>query len=141
MNHTHTYCRSASDRFVMSAWNRSMASECRITNTNVKMLSDGDAALSTALGFREDMGFGFGVRSKRFALAMTNGVVDYVSTDPGMDVCDATSASSLLAFLDPPKDTPGSDDDNSSLVLLIAAAAAVAFFAASPDLLSGLVDN
>jgi peroxiredoxin len=39
------------------------------------MLSDGDGDLVKALGLVDDMGYGLGVRSQRFALVVESGVV------------------------------------------------------------------
>jgi len=132
------FCTSESDRYVLGAWNRSLVDCCGLSNRNVRMLSDADAALTTALGLREDMGFGFGVRSKRFALALNDGVVTHVATDPGMDECLETSAASLLRVLDPRG--AGASGDAAG-VLAVAAAAALALLAFNPDLLDSLGNN
>ncbi|KAJ8607112.1 hypothetical protein CTAYLR_009161 [Chrysophaeum taylorii] len=94
-------CTSENDRFVLSAWNTTMEGCAGVPNTNVKFLADADAALATALGLREDMGFGIGVRTSRFALVLDDGIVTHVATDPGMNVCNATSAEKILEFIDP----------------------------------------
>jgi hypothetical protein len=50
------------------------------------------------------MGFGVGVRSKRFAMVLDTGVVTHLLTDEGMDECSATAAANLLSVLTPPPD-------------------------------------
>ena len=47
------------------------------------------------------MGFGVGVRNSRFALVIEDGVVTHVATDPGMDICDKTSAEAIVRHLTP----------------------------------------
>jgi len=94
-------CTSENDRFVLSAWNATVGQCMGKANAAVKFLSDADGELASALGFREDMGFGVGVRTQRFALICEDGVVTHVAVDPGMNVCDATSAQSLLGVIAP----------------------------------------
>ena len=48
------------------------------TKSGLLMLSDGDGDVVKALGLVDDMGFGLGVRSQRFALVLKDGVVDHV---------------------------------------------------------------
>ena len=49
------------------------------------ILSDGDGELVHELRLVEDMGFGVGVRSKRFALVLEDGKVSHLQVDDGMD--------------------------------------------------------
>ena len=67
----------------------------------VTILADGDSELVKELGLVEDMGFGVGIRSKRFALVVENGVAKHLETDEGMDDCSNTSAENLLKVLTP----------------------------------------
>jgi peroxiredoxin len=73
------------------------------TNNNIlTLLSDADATLIKALGMAEDMGFGIGIRSKRFALVCENGNVTNVLLDEeGLDQCEVTSATNLIQLLTP----------------------------------------
>lgn len=91
-------CISDNDRFVLAAWNQTIA-KCSGPNNAVKLLADADGELSTKLGLREDMGFGLGQRCKRFSILVEDGVVKYVATDDGMDICDATAAEKVIEFL------------------------------------------
>jgi glutaredoxin/glutathione-dependent peroxiredoxin len=68
------------DVFVMKAWAKASAVE-----EKVLMLADGNAEYSKALGLELDAtGFGMGIRGKRFALVVDNGVARHVLVEgPG----------------------------------------------------------
>lgn len=68
---------------------------------SVALLSDGDGDFVKALGLAEDMGFGVGVRSTRFALITENCTVTQIMADEGMNSCSSTSAANLVEFLTP----------------------------------------
>ena len=64
-------CMAVNDAFVMGAW----ASQQDVPE-GLMMLSDGNAALTRALGLEMDAtSFGMGLRSRRFALYAEDGVV------------------------------------------------------------------
>src|SRR3569623_487573 len=67
----------------------------------ITIVSDGDGDLAKSMGLSEDMGFGVGVRSKRFAMVVTDGVVSTLLTDEGLNDCSCTSAQNLLRVLTP----------------------------------------
>ena len=70
------------------------------TGRDMAFLCDGDGDLVKAMGMADDMGFGVGVRSKRFVLVTeSGGKVVHCLTDEGMEDCSATSAASVLALL------------------------------------------
>ena len=102
---------TTNDRFVNEEWGRTQGLFALQTNdpdnsdetnrTPIIMLSDGDAALVKELGMVEDMGFGVGLRSKRFALVLEDGLVTQVLIDEGMDSCEFTSATNLVNLLTP----------------------------------------
>jgi uncharacterized membrane protein len=73
------------------------------------MLSDADGDFIKSIGLADDMGFGIGVRSKRFAMITDNGVVSALLTDEGMDDCKATSVENVIKLLTP-EPVPGSSD-------------------------------
>ena len=111
---------TTNDRWVISAWrdslrdcvgfgDSSLPPLCRRPVTSLKLLrafpvgdssltylADGDGDLVKALGLVEDMGFGVGLRSKRFALMVEDGVV----------TCDSPSLheSALSPLLSPSAD-------------------------------------
>ncbi|MQX52016.1 peroxiredoxin [Alcanivorax sediminis] len=85
-------CMAVNDAFVMDAWQKNQNAE-RIT-----MLADGNAEFTRALGLELDAsGFGMGPRSKRFAMIVSDGVVDYIGIDD--KGVDKSSAETVLAQL------------------------------------------
>ena len=69
-------CLSVNDVFVMDAWGKSANAE------NIVMLADGNGSYATALGLDMDAtGFGMGVRSKRFAMIVNDGVLELLNVD------------------------------------------------------------
>lgn len=85
-------CLSVNDVFVMDAWGKASNAEA------IMMLADGNADFTNALGLSLDgTGWGMGVRSKRFAMVVDNGVVKHLAIDESG--LDKTSAESILAVL------------------------------------------
>jgi len=74
------WCISVNDAFVMGAWGRDQH-----TAGKVRMMADGSAAYSTALGLTLDLtGRGMGVRSDRYSMLVDNGVVKALNREaPG----------------------------------------------------------
>jgi len=65
------YCVSVNDPFVMQAWGHSMH-----VPEGMQMLADGNADLASAMGLDMDAsGYGMGIRSKRYAMYVEDGVV------------------------------------------------------------------
>lgn len=73
-------CLAVNDPFVMQAWMRSQA-----VPGGLRMVADGNAELTRALGLEFDASaYGMGIRSKRFALLVEDGVVTQVAVEaPG----------------------------------------------------------
>jgi peroxiredoxin len=73
-------CMAVNDPFVMQAWMRSQS-----VPEGLQMLADGNAELTRALGLELDASaYGMGIRSKRFALLVEDGVVRQVFVEaPG----------------------------------------------------------
>ena len=73
-------CMAVNDPFVMQAWGESLG-----VPRGLKLLSDGNADLTRALGLEMDAsGYGMGIRCKRFALYAENGVVKHLFVEaPG----------------------------------------------------------
>jgi peroxiredoxin len=71
---------AVNDVFVMKAWDKASAVEGKVL-----MLADGNADYSKALGLELDAtGFGMGVRGKRFAIIVEDGVAKHVFVEaPG----------------------------------------------------------
>ena len=74
------YCVSVNDPFVMQAWGKSQD-----VPDGLQMLADGNADLAKALGLEMDASaYGMGIRAKRFALYVEDGVVKNVFVEaPG----------------------------------------------------------
>jgi glutaredoxin/glutathione-dependent peroxiredoxin len=73
-------CMAVNDPFVMQAWMTSQA-----VPAGMIMLADGNAELTRALGLELDASsYGMGIRSKRFAMLVEDGVVSRVFVEaPG----------------------------------------------------------
>ena len=81
------WCISVNDPFVMGAWGREQQAVGK-----VRMLGDGSAAFTNALGLAQDMSArGFGVRSRRYSMLVDDGVVKTLNVEePGkFEVSDA----------------------------------------------------
>lgn len=69
-------CTAVNDAFVMDAWQKNQNAD------QITMLADGNADFAKALGLDMDAsGGGMGTRSKRYALIVNDGVVEYVGVD------------------------------------------------------------
>ena len=87
-------CVSVNDVFVMDAWGK--AQNCA---GKVEMLSDGNGELAKALGLELDATKGgLGIRSKRYAMVVEDGVVKRVDVEaPG--AFEVSSAEAVLGAL------------------------------------------
>eukprot|EP01135_Chromosphaera_perkinsii_P002376 Nk52_evm30s222 gene=Nk52_evmTU30s222 len=70
-------CVSVNDAFVMNAWG-----EANNVGDKIKMLADTNAEFSKAIGTDFDVAVLGGVRSKRFAMVVDNGVVKAFNVEP-----------------------------------------------------------
>jgi peroxiredoxin len=87
-------CLSVNDAFVMGAWGKEQGVEGK-----VRMLADGSAALSKAMGLELDLtDKGMGVRCQRFSMLADNGVVKSLNLEaPGkFEVSDAETMLSQI---------------------------------------------
>lgn len=85
-------CMAVNDAFVMDAWQKDQNAE------QITMLADGNAEFAKALGLELDVtGGGMGIRSKRFAMIVNDGVVEYLGVDE--KGVDKSSAETVLAQL------------------------------------------
>jgi peroxiredoxin len=88
-------CVAVNDPFVLSAWEKA-----RNVNGKVKILSDGNAEFTRAIGLDLDAsGFGLGTRSKRYAMVVEDGVVKSLMVEDVPTQAEKSSASALLAAL------------------------------------------
>lgn len=87
-------CLSVNDIFVLSAWAQSQNAD------QIEMLADGNADFVTALGLQRDMrDRGFGIRSERFAMVASNGVVEYVAKESIPKELQFSSAEKVLTVI------------------------------------------
>lgn len=87
-------CVAVNDVFVMGAW-----AAAREVGDTVVMLADGSAEFTKALGLEMDLtGAGLGIRSRRYAMVLQDGVVTELAVEegPGLNV---SSADAVLAKL------------------------------------------
>lgn len=69
-------CVAVNDAFVMDAWKKSQNAE------EIDFVADGNGTFTQLLGMELDgSGFGLGMRSKRYAMIVDNGVVKYLGLD------------------------------------------------------------
>jgi glutaredoxin/glutathione-dependent peroxiredoxin len=87
-------CLAVNDAFVMGAWGKQQN-----TDGKVLMLADGSATFTKQLGLELDLtGPGMGIRSKRYAMVVDNGVVKALSVEaPG--AFEVSSADAILKAL------------------------------------------
>jgi peroxiredoxin len=87
-------CLSVNDAFVMNAWGKEQN-----VGENVLMLADGNADFTKAVGLDMDgTGFGMGLRSKRYAMVVENGVVRHLAVEaPGQ--FEVSSADAVMKAL------------------------------------------
>ncbi len=88
------WCVSVNDAFVMGAWGREQH-----TAGKVRMMADGSAEWTRALGLDQDLSArGMGVRSKRYAMVIDDGVVTRLQVEaPGE--FKVSSAEAMLGAL------------------------------------------
>src|SRR5688572_23435622 len=87
-------CLSVNDAFVMGAWGKDQK-----VGEKVMMLADGNAEFTRAVGLESDAsGYGMGVRSKRYAMVVDNGVVKALNVEkPGS--FEVSSAEAVMKAL------------------------------------------
>ncbi|HSD34116.1 MAG TPA: peroxiredoxin [Alphaproteobacteria bacterium] len=87
-------CLSVNDAYVMGAWGKDQK-----VGDKVMMLADGNAEFTRAVGLENDSsGYGMGVRSKRYAMVVENGVVKALQVEkPGS--FEVSSAEAIMKAL------------------------------------------
>ncbi|MFP4271409.1 MAG: peroxiredoxin [Halothiobacillaceae bacterium] len=87
-------CVAVNDPFVMRAW-----AEAGNVGEEISLLSDGNGVFTRALGMDRDMSqAAMGVRSKRYAMVVEDGVVRWLGVDESG--LENSSAEAVLAFLE-----------------------------------------
>lgn len=124
---------TTNDRFVNQEWGAQQglitSSQDDSGKASITMLCDADGDFVKSIGLADDMGFGVGIRSKRFAMITENGVVQTLLTDEGMDDCSATSAANVIKVLSPEVATSDSAIEIDGKVILGVAGGIVALLA------------
>lgn len=88
-------CVSVNDVFVMDAWAEHSGAKDKIT-----FLADGSANFTRAIGMELDAsGFGMGIRSKRYAMLVDDGVVKVINEEEAPGTAEISSAEEILKAL------------------------------------------
>lgn len=89
-------CTSVNDIFVLTAWAKETGAEGKIV-----MLADGSADFAKLIGLDLDLtARGLGVRSKRYAMAVDDGVVKILNVEDAPPQHDKSSAETLCSMID-----------------------------------------
>jgi peroxiredoxin len=89
-------CTAVNDVFVLTQWAKDTGAAGQIT-----MLADGSAEFAKKLGLEIDISArGLGVRSKRYAMAVDNGIVKALNVEDAPGSVDKSSAATLCAMID-----------------------------------------
>ena len=85
---------SVNDVFVLDAWSKQTGAE------GIEVLADGNGDFAKAIGLDMDgTGFGLGVRSKRYAMLVDDGVVRALNVEDSPSKAEVSSAEALLKSL------------------------------------------
>ena len=86
---------STNDVFVLKAWSQASGADGK-----VEMLADGNADFAKALGLSMDgSGFGLGIRSKRYAMLVDDGIVKSVHVEDAPGQAEVSGAAAFLKEL------------------------------------------
>jgi glutaredoxin/glutathione-dependent peroxiredoxin len=88
-------CTSVNDVFVLDAW-----AKARNAKDDITMLADGNGDFAKSLGLDIDLSkFGLGLRSKRYAMVLEDGVVKYLGVEDSPPEHIKATAEKVLASL------------------------------------------
>ncbi len=88
-------CTAVNDVFVMSQWGKDTGADGK-----VELLADGGAEFAKATGLDIDLtDFGLGVRSKRYAMLVDDGVVKILNIDEAPPEHDKSSAETMCSMI------------------------------------------
>ena len=88
-------CVAVNDAFVMGAWGKEQKTEGKI-----RMLADGSGDFARALGLELDLTKGgLGVRSKRYAMLVDNGIVRSLNVEAQPGQVEVSRAEAMLKVL------------------------------------------
>lgn len=87
-------CVAVNDPWVMQAW-----ADAHGVGDKIVMVADGNAEFTKAMGLDVDLsGAGLGVRSKRYAAVIEDGIVTSLDVEPGPGI-DVSSCQAMVAKL------------------------------------------
>lgn len=88
-------CVSTNDPYVLDVWGKVAHVDKKVT-----LLSDGNGEFTKAMGLLLDASnFGFGLRSKRYAAVIENGILTSLEIEPIPTECTTTCAEEILKHL------------------------------------------
>lgn len=88
-------CTAVNDIFVLTHWAKALGADGKIT-----MLADGSADFAKAVGLDIDLtSRAFGVRSKRYAMLVDDGVVKVLNVEDAPPQHDKSSAATLCSMM------------------------------------------
>jgi peroxiredoxin len=86
-------CTAVNDIFVLTAWAKATGADGKIN-----FISDGSAVFAKAIGLDNDSSAAnMGIRSKRYAMLVEDGVVKALNVEPAPGKADVSGAPALLA--------------------------------------------
>jgi peroxiredoxin len=89
-------CTAVNDIFVLTNWAKDTGADGKVA-----MLADGSADFAKKIGLEIDLTErGLGVRSKRYAMLVDDGVVKVLNIEETPATVDATSAETLCSRID-----------------------------------------
>jgi len=89
-------CTAVNDAFVLAQFAKATGA-----NGKIEMLADGNGDFARKIGLDIDLSqFGLGVRSKRYAMLVENGVVKVLNIDDSPPQHDKSSAATLCSMID-----------------------------------------
>ena len=89
-------CTAVNDIFVLTNWSKDTGAAGKID-----MLADGSGDFAKAIGLDIDLsGFGLGVRSKRYAMMVEDGVVKILNVEDSPPLAEKSSAENLCSMID-----------------------------------------
>lgn len=89
-------CTAVNDIFVLTNWAKDTGATGKI-----EMLADGSGDFAKAIGLDIDLSnFGLGLRSKRYAMLVEDGVVKVLNVEDSPPIAEKSSAATLCSMID-----------------------------------------
>ncbi|MCB1831867.1 MAG: peroxiredoxin [Geminicoccaceae bacterium] len=88
-------CIAVNDPFVLDAWGKSQN-----VNGRIRILSDGNATFSQAIGLTFDGSMaGLGTRSRRYAMIVEDGTVEFLAVEDAPPMMEVSGADNIMDAL------------------------------------------